>query len=374
MLRKSALTMCLLVVMVFMTSCTPRQASPTSQPNLPNPASVYCEQNSGELEMRQDASGGTAGICIFPDGSECDEWAYFRGECKPGEQPAQPVSTQAVSPTLAAAKATGGQIVFYSNAGDGYDNVYLLEIGSPTPVQLTRNESNTFSGPYSPDGTRLLYTGFGATHSFVGVMNPDGIGQMDLSNQPQSDEAFPAWSPDGKRIAFTSRRDGNNEIYLMNADGSGQTRLTNSPTDDYAPAWSPDGSQIVFVSDRDRQTGIYSLYLMSVDGSNVVRLTNDESSDVSPDWSPDGKKIVYQSILDGQADIQVTNVDGSGLVNLTRNPADDYSPRWSPDGSQLAFQTDRDGNWEIYRMDADGSDPVDLTNSPADDQSPYWQP
>jgi hypothetical protein len=35
--------------------------------------------------MRQDASGGTVGICVFPDGSECEEWAYFRGECKPGD-------------------------------------------------------------------------------------------------------------------------------------------------------------------------------------------------------------------------------------------------------------------------------------------------
>jgi hypothetical protein len=25
-------------------------------------------------------------MCIFPDGSECDEWAYFRGECGPASQ------------------------------------------------------------------------------------------------------------------------------------------------------------------------------------------------------------------------------------------------------------------------------------------------
>ena len=37
--------------------------------------------------MRRDANGVTAGICILPDGSECDEWDYFRGECAPaGEQ------------------------------------------------------------------------------------------------------------------------------------------------------------------------------------------------------------------------------------------------------------------------------------------------
>ena len=37
-------------------------------------------------EFRQDASGGVGGTCLFPDGSECDEWAYYRGECSPAGQ------------------------------------------------------------------------------------------------------------------------------------------------------------------------------------------------------------------------------------------------------------------------------------------------
>jgi hypothetical protein len=51
---------------------------------MPNPASVYCEEHGGTVELRQDDSGGVAGVCVFDDGSECDEWAYLRGECKPG--------------------------------------------------------------------------------------------------------------------------------------------------------------------------------------------------------------------------------------------------------------------------------------------------
>jgi putative hemolysin len=53
--------------------------------NLPNPASVFCEQNGGISEIRTDINGSQSGVCIFPDGSECDEWAYFRGECKAGD-------------------------------------------------------------------------------------------------------------------------------------------------------------------------------------------------------------------------------------------------------------------------------------------------
>ena len=53
---------------------------------MPNPASVYCEQNGNKLEIRTAADGSQTGICVFPDGSTCDEWAYFRGECGPAAQ------------------------------------------------------------------------------------------------------------------------------------------------------------------------------------------------------------------------------------------------------------------------------------------------
>ena len=53
---------------------------------MPNPASVYCEQNGNTLEIRTAADGSQSGVCIFPDGSTCDEWAYFRGECGPAAQ------------------------------------------------------------------------------------------------------------------------------------------------------------------------------------------------------------------------------------------------------------------------------------------------
>lgn len=47
-----------------------------------NPASVYCEEQGGALEIREE-NGGQGGYCIFEDGSECEEWEYYRGECTP---------------------------------------------------------------------------------------------------------------------------------------------------------------------------------------------------------------------------------------------------------------------------------------------------
>jgi putative hemolysin len=64
----------------------PAEAPPPTTVNIPNPASVHCEEQGNGLEIRTASDGSQTGYCIFPDGSECDEWAYFRGECGPASQ------------------------------------------------------------------------------------------------------------------------------------------------------------------------------------------------------------------------------------------------------------------------------------------------
>lgn len=49
-----------------------------------NPASVFCIQQGGLSKIVTAADGSQMGICVFPDGSACEEWAYYRGECAPG--------------------------------------------------------------------------------------------------------------------------------------------------------------------------------------------------------------------------------------------------------------------------------------------------
>lgn len=50
---------------------------------LANPASEYCEDQGGKLETRQ-GDYGEEGYCVFDDGSECEEWAFYWGTCKKG--------------------------------------------------------------------------------------------------------------------------------------------------------------------------------------------------------------------------------------------------------------------------------------------------
>ena len=88
-----------IVILFLLTACS------STPPSMPNPASVYCEQNGYRLEIQTAADGSQFGLCIFPDGSTCDEWAYFRGECG---YAAQKNLTPAINVEATIANASGG--------------------------------------------------------------------------------------------------------------------------------------------------------------------------------------------------------------------------------------------------------------------------
>jgi hypothetical protein len=83
---------------------------------MPNPASAYCEQNGNTLEIQTAEDGSQSGICVFPDGSTCDEWAYFRGECGPA---AQSSPTPAVAGEATIEASGGGPGGSGGTGGDG---------------------------------------------------------------------------------------------------------------------------------------------------------------------------------------------------------------------------------------------------------------
>ncbi len=148
MFRYALYTLFLLSILVGSASCSSNQISPTAASKLPNPASVHCEQTGGKLELRQDPTGGVAGICVFSDGSECDEWAYFRGECKSGGAQAASVPTN--SPTTSTPVPTASEFAadgckIYRNAKLGYSLHYPADasVGAADDPQRTL----TITGP-----------------------------------------------------------------------------------------------------------------------------------------------------------------------------------------------------------------------------------
>ncbi len=102
------------IIVMALTACAVQKAQPAPiaaptdnpQASMANPASVYCEQNGNKLEIRAAADGSQSGVCILPDGSTCDEWAYFRGECGPDA----PKSPTLSVPVEAATEASSGMV------------------------------------------------------------------------------------------------------------------------------------------------------------------------------------------------------------------------------------------------------------------------
>jgi uncharacterized protein len=77
----------------------------TNSTGIANPASVYCVNHGGKLDIQTTSSGQT-GICTFPDGSKCEEWSYLRGQCSPAASGSQN-STSARHLTLSLNESVG---------------------------------------------------------------------------------------------------------------------------------------------------------------------------------------------------------------------------------------------------------------------------
>ncbi len=94
-MKYKLLALIILAGMLVLSACatTPTPAAPIqptqprdgsqSDTGLANPSAVFCGDKGFKYEIRTAADGSQGGACVFPDGSECDGWAFFRGECGP---------------------------------------------------------------------------------------------------------------------------------------------------------------------------------------------------------------------------------------------------------------------------------------------------
>ena len=86
----------LLVLALFLVGCQ-RAEKTEEKAQIANPASVYCEEQGGTLEIRTADDGSQAGYCTLTDKTVCEEWAFYRKECpKKEEINATPVKNETV--------------------------------------------------------------------------------------------------------------------------------------------------------------------------------------------------------------------------------------------------------------------------------------
>lgn len=292
----------------------------------------------------------------------------------------------------------GGKVAFVSNRqADGYNQIWLVEVGlngngSPValnPLQITFTPGDKSKPSWSPDGTRLIFSGLSTEFSANGSPFADDIWMLDITQaDPQpvdisrraGDDRYAAWSPTGKLIAFTSyyREDKLPQIFTMRPDGNDQIRLSLGYAESYS-SWTPNGDFLLYVLTtgelnvlhmRDR----YSLFKEFV---KFDRTTNEGrlGNVAEPSVSLDGSMIVYTRLFGGKTNIFSTIFKDRGrtVTGLT-DSGTDYAPCWSPDAKWILFTSERDGNSEIYIMDAAGNQLTNLTNLPSVDKDPAWQP
>lgn len=260
------------------------------------------------------------------------------------------------SPLLTVDLAGSRQIAFVCDASGSPSGGSLRDICVINPdgtgrTNLTNDGGTDYYTPaWSPDRTRIAYTKVGASgfSDTIWVMNADGTGRRALITSGGTlVYMHPEWSPDGTRIAYSHPNGVGvpSSIAIVAADGSGSpTELTHPSCDAWdMPSWSPDGTRIAAVQFSCSGVPPAHITVMNVDGTNLVPLTG--GYDTDPAWSPDGGRIAYQH--SGNFEIFVVNADGTGQTAL--GPG--LYPTWSPSGTQIAF-VDVDG---IRVMNADGT-------------------
>jgi uncharacterized protein len=67
--------------LVVLPACGDDDNEPTNtvSTGIANPASEYCIEQGGTVEIVEDA-GGEIGYCNLPDGTRIEEWEYYRSQ------------------------------------------------------------------------------------------------------------------------------------------------------------------------------------------------------------------------------------------------------------------------------------------------------
>jgi len=222
----------------------------------------------------------------------------------------------------------GSMIANSSDGGEQFSNIYIIDIHDLYQKKLTDTSFNCINPKWSPDGSKILFSGSGQLF----IINANGTELKSLVNDSQR-RSSPIWSPDGSRILFIANT---NNIYIIDSDGTNERKLTNSQFN-YSPRWSPDGSKIVYASGPWLFDS--NVFIMDADGANKQQLTYNEEHVSSPTWSPNGKSILYISQPNAPQDIiKIIDINGMTKQNIFETTeATIVGASWSKNGRKVLY-------------------------------------
>ena len=255
------------------------------------------------------------------------------------------------------------RIVLHRSGGNVESGIYTMDRHGKSLRRLGAPE-DLRAFLWSPDHRKLAVTTGYVNSLELSVMDADGTGRVDLTDDFMLDEGV-AWSPDSRRIVFAShnyRRSTPMQLKVVSASGGKAKWITRGEFDSTEPDWSPDGKRIVYARYRIGFPTVGGIVAIEPDGDRRRTLVWDEALFEYPQFSPDGRKVLYRKYLPKADARDLFVVDARGRIDrLTRHTGEpgamvsDYE--WSPDGRKIVYQeTSYDGWTDLWVMDADGSD------------------
>jgi eukaryotic-like serine/threonine-protein kinase len=164
----------------------------------------------------------------------------------------------------------GRRIAFESSRSGVAREIWVSDADGANAVQVTRSPLDlqgqlrgTGNPNWSPDGRRIVYSGYGANSAFdLFTINPDGSGRQQITNDAFLD-ALPTWSHDGRWIYYRQdRTDGRDIVRVASSGGGTPQRLTQNGG--LYPIESADGAWLLF----NKSNALSPLYAMRAAGGN----------------------------------------------------------------------------------------------------------
>ncbi|MFL5507308.1 MAG: BamA/TamA family outer membrane protein [Gemmatimonadales bacterium] len=278
---------------------------------------------------------------------------------------------------LAPAISPDGSMVAYFSERDGYSvDMYLADVKSGAvirrllkPTWSSNYETFRFlnsQAAWSPDGKYLAFSGRAGKYDELVILEAKRNKTVRKIKIKLDGFTTPSWSPDGKRLVFTGYQGGISDLYMINADGSGMQQLTDDAYADLHPDWSPDGRSIAFVTDRGPDTdlkllkfGHYRIALYDVaTGESRVLDKMDAGKNINPIWAPDGKSIAFVSDRSGVSDLFLYDLGTNDIYQLTSllTGSAGFTPlspvmSWARQADRIAFMNYEKGEYNVYVLD-----------------------
>ena len=270
----------------------------------------------------------------------------------------------------------GTKIVYLSERNFFFVDMYIADVATGKRVErLVQSSFNAnfeslrfinSAGAWSPDGREFVFVAKNRGEDVLNIIDVRRrritgtlrLGQVGISN--------PSFSPDGERIVFTGFNGGWSNLFIVNRDGGDLRQLTNDAYAELQPTWSPDGQKIAFTTDRGPETDFQTLRfgnmrvaLYWLDGDSIQLLDRmDEGKNVNPVWSPDGNALAFLSTRTGINNVFLYDFGTRDIYQITRaytgiTGITDLSPAisWGRDADRMAITYYEDGAYNVYTID-----------------------